>query len=328
VDRRCFLLTSLAGVLAGPLAAQAQSVGRVYRVACLWAVPPEVGAPYRVALEQRLRELGWIEGHNIVFEHRFPASPADLPALAEEVVKAGVDIIIAATNRAIAPAARATSTIPIVMMWGSDPIGSGFALSMARPGKNVTGLTSETSHELFSKHMELVKQLVPNADRVLVIMNAEVTQTVRAILLSVEAAARTLGMHLELSAVRGAADIERAFDHVGRARASAVYTVADGLTFTYAPLISKLAMQQRLPSVFFFREAVDAGGLASYGPNFKTVPRDAATFVDKILRGAKPADLPVEQPTKFELIINLKTAKALGLTIPPSLLVRADQVIE
>jgi putative ABC transport system substrate-binding protein len=190
------LVTAIALIFVVPLAAMAQSIGRPYRVACVWAVPPAACAPYRAILEQRLRELGWIEGHNIVFEHRCPDSPADMPALAEEAVKARPDIIVAAVNRAIAPAARATSTIPIVMMWGHDPIGSGFALSMARPGKNVTGLTGDPGPELFAKQMELVKQLLPNADRVLAIRDAEadVIPAGRAILLSVETAARTLGV--------------------------------------------------------------------------------------------------------------------------------------
>lgn len=322
------VVAAVALLLALPVTAVAQSAVRVYRVACLWAVPSDVGAPYRAALEQRLRELGWSEGRNIVFEHRFPNTPSELPALAEKAIKARPDIIVAATNPAIALAAGATSTIPIVMMWASDPVGLGFALSLARPGKNVTGLTAETSPDWASKHMELVKQLVPRADRVLVIRNADVGPALLATSLIVEAAARTLGFRLEVSGVRGAGDIERAFDHVARSRTSAVFTMGDGLTFSHAPLVAKLAIKQRLPSVFPFREAVEAGGLASYSPNFKMVPRDAAIFVDKILRGAKPAELPIEQPATFELVINLKTARGLGLVIPPAVLLRADHVID
>jgi putative ABC transport system substrate-binding protein len=216
------------------------------------------------------------------------------------------------------------------MMWGHDPIGFGFALSMARPGKNVTGLVGAPGPELFAKQMELVKQLLPNADRVLGIRNADSDgiPTGRAILLSVETAARTLGLRLEVSGVRGAADIERVFDQVGRSRRSAVFAFYDNLVFSHMPLIAQLALKQRLPSVFWWREGVEAGGLASYGTIVKTSPRDAATFVDKILREAKPAELPIEQPRHFELVLNLKTAKALGVIVPPSVMLRADHIIE
>jgi putative ABC transport system substrate-binding protein len=237
------LATAIALLFVVPLAAMAQSVGRAYRVACVWAVPPAVCPPYRVILEQRLRELGWIEGHNIVFEHRCADFPAAMPALAEEAVKARPDIIVAATDRAIIAAARATSTIPIVMMWGPDPVGSGLALSMARPGKNVTGLTNDPGPELFAKQMELVKQLLPNADRVLVIRTADPSPQARAIFLSAETAARTLGLRLEVSGVRGAADIERVFDQVGRSRPSAVFAANDSLVFSHMALIAKLALR-------------------------------------------------------------------------------------
>ena len=324
------LATAIALVLVVPLGAMAQSAGRAYRVAVVWAVPPAACAPLQGILERRLREMGWSEGHNIVFERRCAEVPANITPLAEEAVKTRPDIIVAATNRAITGAASATSTIPIVMMYGHDPVGLGLALTLGRPGKNVTGLTHDPGPELYAKQMELVKQLLPNADRVLTIRNAEgdTVPQARVIFRSTETAARALGLRLEVSGVRGATDIERVFDQANRARPSAVFVVNDVVTYAHMPLIATLALKQRLPSVFWWREGVEAGGLASYGVNVTTAPRDAATFVDKILRGGKPAELPIEQPREFELVINVKTAKALGLIIPQAVILRADHIIE
>jgi putative tryptophan/tyrosine transport system substrate-binding protein len=311
-----------------PLLAGAQPAGRVYRVGCVWAVPAHVVGPYRDALEQRLRELGWVEGQNIVFEHRFPNDTSEMPALVEDVLKTAPDIIVAASNRAVAAAAGATSTIPIVMIWGHDPVGQGFALSLARPGKNVTGLKQDPSPAVWAKQLELLKNIVPNADRVLVIKNGDMVLWSQTVFESIEAAARGLKVRLEVADVRGAADIERVSDQIKRSRVSAVLAFPDPLIFTHRSLIAQLAMKHRLPSVFWGREGVDAGGLASYGINMKRTPRDAAAFVDKILRGAKPAQLPIEEPTTYELVVNVKTAKALGMTIPPAVLLRADHVVE
>jgi putative ABC transport system substrate-binding protein len=340
IVRRCFVTrlaaarlpmvaTVAAFLLVVPLGAVAQSAGRAYRVTVVWAVPPAACAPLQGIFEQRLRELGWSEGH-ILFERRCAELPANIAPLAEEAVKARPDVIVAATNRAIAAAARATSTIPIVMMYGHDPVGLGLALTIARPGKNVTGLTHDPGPELYAKQMELVKQLLPNADRVLAIRNAEgdTVPQARVIFRSTETAARALGLRLEVSGVRGAPDIERVFDQAGRVRPSAVFAVNDVVTYAHMPLIATLALKQRLPSVFWWREGVEAGGLASYGVNVKAAPRDAATFVDKILKGGKPSELPIEQPREFELVINVKTAKTLGLSIPQAVILRADQLIE
>jgi putative tryptophan/tyrosine transport system substrate-binding protein len=311
-----------------PQPAVPQSAGRVYRVGCVWAVPAHLAGPYRGSLEQRLRELGWIEGRNIVYEHRFPNDPSEAPALVDEVLKTGVDILVAANNRSVAPARARTSTIPIVMLWGHDPVGEGWAVSLARPGKNVTGLLYATSPGLFAKQLEIVKEIVPKANRVLVIKNADMIRQSEATWEAVQAAARTLGLRLEVGDIRGPSDIERVFDQVGRSRVSAVFGLADALIFAHQSLIAKLAMRQRLPSVFWWPEAVDAGALASYGIDARVAPRDAAAFVDKILRGAKPGELPIEQPATFHLAINLKTAKALGMKIPPTVMLRANHVVE
>ena len=326
-DRRWLVTRLPLGLVATPLVARAQPAARVYRVGCVWAAPVHLIGPYRSALEQRLQELGWVGGRNIVFEHRFPNHPSEAPALVEEVLNTGPDVIVAATVRAIEPAARATSTIPIVMMWGPDPVANGFAVSLARPGKNVTGLVSDPGLTLYAKQLELVKQILPNADRVLVIRNRERVPQSQTIWRTIEAAAANLRLRLEEADVSGAADIERVFDQPRRPQVSAVFGL-DTLLFPHLSLIAKLAMRERLPSVFGWREFVDTGGLASYGINLKAAPRDAAIFVDKILRGAKPAELPIEQPTTFELAINLKTARSLGVTIPRAVIVRADYVIE
>jgi putative ABC transport system substrate-binding protein len=304
--RALSLLVALAMVVlaAVPLLAGAQPAGRVYRVGVVWAVPADDIGPYRAALEQRLRELGWVEGQNIVFEHRYPNDTSEMPALVEDVLKTAPDIIVAATNRAIATAARATSTIPIVMIWGHDPVGQGFALSLARPGKNVTGLKQDPGPAVWAKQLELLKEILPNADRVLVIKNGDMVLQSQTTFESIEAAARVLRVRLEVADVRGAADIERVFDQVRRSRVPAVFAFPDPLIWTRRRLIATLAVRHRLPSVFWGRDGVDAGGLASYGYNIKRGPRDAAAFVDKILRGAKPAQLPIEEPTTYELVVN------------------------
>jgi putative ABC transport system substrate-binding protein len=315
-------------VLIGPLRAASQPVERVYRVGCVWGVPAHLAPPYRDALVQRLRDLGWVEGRNIVFDQRYPNDPSEMPALVDDILKTAPDIIVAATNRAIAAAARATSTIPIVMIWGSDPVAQGLAVSLARPGKNVTGLTLDIGPGVYAKQVELLKEILPKADRVLIVKNGDMMPVGWARFQAIEAAARALGLRLEIADVRGAADIERVFDQIGRSRVSAVLGFDDPLIFTHQTLIARLAMRQRLPAVFWHREAVDAGALASHGLNTKARPRDAAVFVDKILRGAKPAELPIEQPATFHVAINVKTARVLGVTIPPSVLRRADHVVE
>jgi putative ABC transport system substrate-binding protein len=311
--------------------AVAQAPGKVPRVGCLWAVPAPIAAPYRAAFEAGLRDLGWTPGDKVDLEHRFPEQPEDVPRNVASIVAARVDVILAVTNPVVAAAAAATAGIPIVMVYATDPVGSGFATSLARPGRNITGLTFDTSPDLFTKHLELVKQLVPQARRVEILRNPDwyASTNQRAYVTTLTDAARSLQLPVRFSDVRGPADLKRAMGQVARDRGSVLYAMPDGfVTFPHGPLIAQLATQHRMPSVFGFRESVEAGGLASYGPDILAMPRYAARFVDRLLRGTPVADLPIEQPTKFELVINLNTAKLLGLTIPPSLLLRADKVIE
>jgi len=329
VTRRRFLAGS-AALLAVPLAAEAQQAGKVYRLGVLWAIPAPAAAPYRAELEAGLRELGWVPGQNIVFEHRFPEGPADFPKLPGGIVAARVDAIAAMTNAVVAAAANATTEIPIVGVYMSDPISAGFAVSLARPGKNITGMTLDASPEAYAKQLELLKLIVPRARRVQVLRNPDFYGTFNqhVYTTTVEKAARSLKLEVYFSDVRNAGEIEEALGTGAQKSRSAVYAMSDIVLFVHGPLIAKLAARHRLPTIFGFREAVEAGALASYGPDLVRMPRRAAHFVDRLFRGARVSDLPIEQPTTFELVINRKTAKALGLTIPPSLLLRADQVIE
>lgn len=320
---------AFAALCAVPRPAIPQSPRRVYSVGCLWAVTAPVAVPFRAALADGLRQLGWIEGQNIVLEHRFPRTAEDFPAFAQEIVKAGVDVIVAATNRAILPAARATPTIPIVMMWANDPVGDGYAVTLAKPGKNLTGITNITSPEFFAKHVELTRELRPNADLLSVLTITDPTnQSLNRRLPIIETMARKLGLRLDFVSIATGADVEGAFEKIARSRSAAVYVGSNGLLFSQLPLIARLGVRHRIPTIFYYRDGVEAGGLMSYGQDSLAIPRAAAAFVDKILRGAKPGDLPIEQPTRFELVLNRKTAKAIGLTIPALLLLRADHVIE
>ena len=279
------------------------------------------------AFRQRLRELGYVDGQNIAFEVRSAEGRAErLPDLAADLVRLKVDVIVAGGTPAPLAAKRATTAIPIVMASAGDPVGSGLVASLARPGGNVTGL-SLLVPELGGKRLQLLKEVVPGVSRVAVLWNAANPYPVL-VWRQTEAAARALGVHLQSLDVRGPDDLEGAFAAATRGRAGALITVEDPLTFGQRKRIVDFAARARLPAMYGFREFVDAGGLMSYAASLADLSRRAATYVDKILKGAKPADLPVEQPTKFELVINLKTAKALGLTIPPSVLIRADQVIQ
>jgi len=323
-------LVSLMSLLAAPLAAGAQQAAKVYRLGVLWAIPAPATAPYRAELEAGLRERGWVPGQNIVLEHRFSESPADFRKLPSGLVEARVDAIAAMTNAVIAAAANATTEIPIVGVYMSDPISAGFAVSLARPGKNITGMTLDASPEAYAKQLELLKLIVPRARRVQVLRNPDFYGTFNqhVYTTTVEKAARSLKLEVYFSDVRNAGEIEEALGTGAQKSRSAVYAMSDIVLFVHGPLIAKLAARHRLPTIFGFREAVEAGALASYGPDLVRMPRRAAHFVDRLFRGARVSDLPIEQPTTFELVINRKTAEALGLTIPQSLLLRADQVIE
>jgi putative ABC transport system substrate-binding protein len=317
------------GVLAAPLAVEAQPASKVYRIGLLSTMPPDTSATRLwEAFRQGLRELGYIEGWNLVIEQRYPSggSGDQLPNLAAELVRLKVDVIVAGGSLTPHAAKRATTTIPIVMGNHGDPVGSGLVTSLARPGGTVTGL-SLLSTELAGKQLELLREAVSGVARVTVLWNPT-SQTHARMLGEAEAAARALGLRFHRLPARGPEEYEGAFLAMRRERADAVLVLGDPIFWYHRTRLAALAAKQRLPAMFGQREHAEAGGLISYGANLRDNYRRAATYVDKILKGAKPADLPVEQPTKFELVINLKTAKALGLTIPPSLLLRADEIIE
>jgi ABC-type uncharacterized transport system substrate-binding protein len=327
VDRRAFISTLAGGLLAVPLAAEAREPGKVARIGMLSQGSPTFSPQLREAFRQQLRELGYVEGQNIVIEYRWAEGRAErLPDLAAELVSLNVDVIVAGGTPAPLAAKHATRTIPIVMTAAGDPVGSGLVASLARPGGNVTGLSAR-SPELGGKRLQLLKEVVPGLSRVAVLWNAA-NPYAALVVRETETAARTLGLQVQSLEVRGPDDFENALPGAIRGRAGALIVVEDPLTFLYLKRIAEFAAQNRLPATYGYREFAEAGGLMTVGPNLADLYRRAAIYVDKILKGAKPADLPVEQATKFELVINLKTAKALGLTIPPSLLQRADQVIE
>jgi putative ABC transport system substrate-binding protein len=331
VDRRRFLRAVVAGLLAASVAAEAQTTAKIARIGYLTAADVAT-APYhlREAFLKGLRDLGYVEGRNLVIEYRSADGKIErLPALAAELVALKVDVILAPASAHVLAAKQATSTIPIVFTSSGDPVASGLVTSLARPGGNVTGLSIVIA-DLVGKCLEQLAQAVPGVSRVAVLWNPgdSPERTERDTLKRAEAAGRALGVRLQFVEVRGPVDFDRAFSEMTGARAGALTVLPSTMFFGERRRLVDLAAKNRLPAVYSSRDFVDAGGLMSYGPDYADVFRRAATYVDKILKGAKPGDLPVEQPTKFELVINLKTAKALGLTIPPSLLLRADQVIE
>jgi putative ABC transport system substrate-binding protein len=329
MDRRMFLGTLAGGLLAAPLAAGAQPAGKVYRIGYISNSPPNTPESSRLheAFRQGLRERGWVEGRNAVIEWRFAEGKMErFPDLAADLVRLKVDLIVTLGGPAARAAKQATTTIPIVAVAVSDPVGQGFVGSLARPGGNVTGLAT-LFPELAVKRLGLLTEILPGVSRVAVLWNAANPGNV-IILRGVQAAARTLGVTLQSREVRGPDDFEAAFAKMSRERPDALMILDDPLLFQYRASIVDFAAKKRLPTMHPFRESVEAGGLIAYSVNLAELNRRAAEYVDKILKGADPAELPIEQPTEFELVINLKTAKALGLTIPPSLLQRADQVIE
>jgi putative tryptophan/tyrosine transport system substrate-binding protein len=319
------LLVILAlGLLVVPLTAEAQPVGQVYRIGFLSTDPPL--AHLWEALLDGLRERGYREGQNLVFERRFSEGHAELfPELAAELVRLRVDCIIVPTTPAALAAKHATQTIPIVMTTAINPVGAGLVASLARPGGNLTGL-SGLGAALNEKRLELLQEVVPGLTRVAVLWNAANPANATA-WHETQAAAHALGLRLHSQEVRGPQDFEGAFARMAQARPEALLVLSDALIGMHRSQIVAFATQQHLPGMFAGRPSVVDGGLMYYGPNPSNNYRRAAYYVDRILKGAKPADLPVEQPMKFELVINLKTAQALGLTIPPSVLFQADEVI-
>jgi putative tryptophan/tyrosine transport system substrate-binding protein len=318
------LVTLALGLLVAPLA-DAQPVGKVPRIGVLGPHLPAAYVFQMEAFRQGLRELGYIEGQHLVIEYRYAEENLALPALAAELVHLPVDVLVTWTTPAIQAAQQATTTIPIVMAASGDPIRTGFVTSLARPGGNITGLTI-LSAELSAKRLELLTQLVPGLARVAVLWNPANP----AIVLEWQAtqeAARRLGVQVQSLEIRGPDDFARAFAAATQEHAQALYLTTEALFAIHRTQILDFAARSRLPTSFHSRPFVEAGGLMSYGPNHAALWHRAATYVDKIRRGAKPADLPVEQPTTFELVINLKTAQALELTIPPTLLFQATEVI-
>jgi putative ABC transport system substrate-binding protein len=315
------------GMLVAPLTAGAQPAAKVPRIGVLHPGTPAAVSQNVEAFRQGLRERGYVEGQNIVVERRFgDAKPERMAEVAAELVRLKVDVIVTSTDGAIAAVKQQTRTIPIVMANSTDPVGTGFVASLARPSGNVTGLTS-LSPELSAKKLELLKEVVPGLSRVAIMWNPDVRGAVL-VYKETQSAAGSLQLQLQSVEVSRADDFERAFSALTTGRAEALIVVNSPFAFAVRDQVASLAQKHRLPSMYGLREYVDAGGLIAYGSNLADGWRRAATYVDKIIKGAKPGDLPVEQPTKFELVINLKTAKALGLTIPPSLLRRADHVIQ
>ena len=327
MDRRAFLSTLTGSLLAAPLAAEAQESIQRTRVAFLGAESGSTNQHFLGAFRQGLREHGYVDGQNLTLEERWAEGRSErFPALIGELVRLKTRVILTVSLPAALAAKNAATTIPIVFIAG-DPLGSGLVASLARPGGNLTGLSISLGEDFSGKWLELLKEAVPKISRVAVLWNP--TNPANAAYLTVlQAVAQKLGVKLQPVEVRDPGGFDRAFASMSAERAQALVVVVDPLTVRYRVRIAELAAKYRLPAVYGFREFADAGGLMAYGANMADLCRRAATYVDKILKGAKPADLPVEQPEKFELVINLKTAKALGLTIPPSLLQRADQVIE
>ena len=324
--RRTFLAMVPAGLLVAPLAARAQPAGKVPRVGFLLGFSP--GPSREVdAFRRGLRELGYIEGQNIAIDYRYARGQVErLPELAAELVRLNPDVIVAPYTPPALAAKRATSMIPIVFAGVADAVGAGLITNLGRPGGNITGLTS-TGAELGGKRLELLKQVISKASRVAVLYNPADQSNVL-VLKQLQESAPNLGLTLQPFAVREPDHFEGAFSAMARERTHAMFGVPGVLTDRHKEALVGLAAKHRLPTMWGLRQFVEAGGLMSYAVNFYDQIRQTAIYMDKILRGAKPGDLPVEQPTTFELVINLKTAKALGLTIPPSVLARADEVIE
>ena len=326
IPRRSFVSALAGSVVAGPLAAWGQS-GRIPRIGWLGGPSRETAQPFMGPFLQGLKDLGWIEGQNIAIEWRFAGGRAErLPGLAAELVRLRVDLIVVPSTPTAVAARNATTTIPLVTVGGNDPVSVGLVASLARPGGNITGLTSSLGPEIAGKQLELLKETVPTASRVSALWNPDTPGNGLA-LKEAEAAARALGVELHPVEVRRQEAFESAFAVIAATRTDALHVLADVMFLTYRARLARLAAKSRLPAMYAQREYVDDGGLISYGAKISDNFRRAATYVDKILKGARPADLPIERPSTFELIINLKPARALGLAIPQSVLARADQII-
>jgi len=323
--RRAFI-SLLGGAAAWPFAAHTQQTGKVPTIGLLGAATSSAWAPWTSAFVKRLHELGWVEGHTIAIEYRWAEGNRDRMAeIAAEFARLNVDVIVTSGTPTVIAVKQATSVIPIVFATAANPVGTGLVASLPRPGGNVTGLSLQQA-DLAGKRLELLREFIPDLRRLAILANVGSPNAVMD-MHEVQAAAKTLGLEVIPFEVRRAEDIAPGVETL-KDRAEALYIPSDPLINSNWTRINALALGARLPTLYAVREVVEVGGLISYGPNRLDLYRRAADYVDKILRGAKPADLPVEQPIKFELVVNLKTAKALGLTIPESLLLRADEVIE
>jgi putative ABC transport system substrate-binding protein len=330
MDRRRFLVTSLAGAVAVPLAAEGQPTAKLFRIGFL---PAGAGPDHRrqlEALDDGLRALGYVQGKNIAIMALWPKTPSELPELAAQLVKQNVELIVAPASPAVAAVKRVTATIPIVFATAADPVGSGFVASLARPGGNITGL-SQLNVELSGKRVELLREAFPFPKGVVLSLETDdeaAMNTAQATRRETERQGRALGVELRVLRVLKAEDLSTALGGLHPQRDGGLIILPSPLALTYSSTIAELALKQNLPAVSSFHSFAHSGGLMTYGVDLNDQVRRAATYVDKILKGARPGDIPVEQATKFNLVINVKTATALGLTIPPSLLARADQVIE
>ena len=326
MDRRAFISMVGGSILAGPLGAEAQQ-GLPRQVGFLNVGSRESFALLIAAFEDRMAELGYVRGKDLAIVSRFADRPSDLARLAEELVRLKVDLILVQGNVVTAAARQATTMVPIVMTSVTDPVGAGFITSLSRPGRNITGVTSDVTTEIWSKRLEFLYEAVPRVSHIALLWNPT-DQARLPYAKTAEEGAKKLGITFHREEFRGAGDFAPVFASMATKRVGAVLLAGHPVAFTGRAEIVRLAARYRLPVGYLWREAVEIGGFMSYGVNFRESYRRAADYADRIFKGTKPADLPVEQPTKFELVINLKTAKVLGLTIPPSLLLRADEVIQ
>lgn len=330
INRRAFVGVVAPGLLVSalPPAAWAQPAAKVYRIGFLGSGTLSAAGTLIETVRLGLREHGWVEGQNITIDHRFADGRFDrLPELAAELVRLQPDLIISVPTPATVAASKATKSIPIVMVGVADPVGLGLVASLARPGGNVTGLSSGVGPEIIGKQLQLLKETLPMISRVAVLSNpANAGHT--SYIANAKVSAESLGLQLQLLQARGVDEFDGAFAAMGKGRAGAVLVLGDPMFSDHYPRLADLAARHRLPSMHFLRGAVPAGALMSYGPDLPGQTRRIAVFVDKILKGTKPAELAVEQPTKFPLAVNLKTARELGITIPQVVLLRADEVIE
>jgi putative ABC transport system substrate-binding protein len=331
LSRRAFLV-AVSGAFATPSAAEAQQAGKIYRIGALSSAGAEQERALQTTLRERLRERGWVEGQNVVFEWRYAEGKYERAReLIDELVSLKPDVLMTRGGPVTAAAKRAVTTVPVVMWNVTDPVNIGVVASLGRPGGNITGLSDDSSPDIVGKRLQLLKEVAPTVTKVAILTRGAPSAMVPRISNYESAAAasgKALGVLLQPWRVEDAADIEKAFSAMVAEGFRALDVQSVPVTWINRRLIVELALRHRLPAIYWQREVVVDGGLMAYGEDAREVPQRLAVYLDRILKGAKPADLPVQQPTKFELLINLKTAKALGLTIPPSLLARADQVIE